>query len=94
MTAAKKIEYGKDFELQVENAATRSSGSFMTLTLGGNEAVLKPKGSNRAMARLIELQKFQMFAAFAAPNGGLKRHEFCTRCVAKLGAIRLVTSNF
>ena len=68
MTAAKKIEYGKDFELQVENAATRSSGSFMTLTLGGNEAVLKPKGSNRAMARLIELQKFQMFAAFAAPN--------------------------
>ena len=30
MTAAKKIEYGKDFELQVENAATRSSGSFMT----------------------------------------------------------------
>ena len=66
MTAAKKIEYGKDFELQVENAATRSSGSFMTLTLGGNEAVLKPKDS-KAAARIIELQEFQMFA-FRAPN--------------------------
>ena len=63
MTAAKKLEYGKDFELHV---ARNGSESFMALKLGMNEAVLRAKGSNISSVRIIELQKFSIYVPYSA----------------------------
>ena len=73
MTAATKLEYGKDFELQVQSNGSRS---FMALKLGENEAVLREKDSNISSTRIIELQKFSMYE----PISGA--HIFIKSCFA------------
>ena len=65
MTAAKKLEYGRDFELQV---ARNGSESFMALKLGDNEVILKAHDSNISSYRIIELQKFSMYVPYSAAN--------------------------
>ena len=65
MTADKKLEYGKDFELQVER---NGSGSFMAFNLGDNEVILKAKDSDISLYRIIELQKFSMYVPYSAAN--------------------------
>ena len=70
MTAAKKLEYGKDFELQVEKNG--NSNTFEVLKLGDNEAVLRAKGSNTTAFRHIELEKFSMFEPFYEANVFIK----------------------
>ena len=70
MTAAKKLEYGKDFELQVERNG--NSNTFEVLKLGDNEAVLRAKGSNITAFRHIELEKFSMFEPFSEANVFIK----------------------